>query len=72
MATTLLDTRTPRRVAPAVVDADIHNTVSSFDELLPYLAPEWRAYAERFGSRNYRTGGSFFPRVSPAAARNDA
>ncbi len=72
MATTLLDTRTPRRVAPAVVDADIHNTVSSFDELLPYLAPEWRAYAERFGSRNYRTGGSFFPRVSLAAARNDA
>lgn len=72
MATTATREVVRTRVKPATIDTDIHNTVPSDDALLPYLSPEWRRYFERFGTRNYRYTGAYFPRVSPAAARTDA
>jgi predicted TIM-barrel fold metal-dependent hydrolase len=72
MATTIARATTQARARAAIVDTDIHNTVPSEAALLPYLPKEWRAYCGRFGYRNYRYTGSYFPRVSPAAARTDA
>ena len=72
MATTAIRETARIRSRTAMIDADIHNTVPSDKALLPYLPEHWRRYCERFGYRNYRYSGSYFPRVSPAAARTDA
>jgi uncharacterized protein len=60
-----------RRVRPAVIDADIHNTVSSNEVLHPYLSKRWRDYLDNAGIRFYYPG-AFYPRLNANAARTDS
>ncbi|MFN8664693.1 MAG: hypothetical protein U0075_22635, partial [Thermomicrobiales bacterium] len=72
MATTATFEGTRTRVKPATIDTDIHNALPSAAALRPYVPEAWRDYFDQFGFRNYRYGGAYYPRVSPAAARTDS
>lgn len=72
MATTEISAKVRLRTRPATIDCDIHNSIPSDEALNPYLPDGWRRYCERFGLRNYRYTGAYYPRANPNAARTDA
>ena len=58
-----------RRPAPShrVIDCDIHNEVSSIEQLMPYLADYWRDYIR--GSAFNGPHANDYPRGAPTSAR---
>lgn len=54
----------------AVIDGDIHNTVSSNKALLKYLPERWQRHHEMFGARGH--SGAYYPRANLNAARTDS
>ena len=72
MTATAVRASTRQRTPTATIDCDIHNNLPSKDALFPYLSETWRRYAERFGLRNSRYSGAYYPRVYQNAARVDS
>ena len=73
MATTVLEAPevgAGERKKLAVIDCDIHNTMSSGDVWLKYLPEQWQAYHRKIGGRGRL--GSGYPRAVPNAARHDS
>lgn len=64
-----LPAATPAR--PAVIDCDIHNTLSSNHVLGEFLPERWRRHLADYGMVFYYPG-SYYPRLNPNAARTDA
>jgi hypothetical protein len=58
----------------AIVDCDIHPTLTKPADLRPFLAAEWRRHFETFGSnsRDPFSDTIAYPRIVPALARADA
>src|SRR5262245_41776420 len=54
-----------------LVDADIHNTIQSYDMLHKYLPARWRREVDRFAIR-FENAGAYFPRQHMNAARSDS
>ena len=63
--------RRKKRSNLAVIDCDIHNTMSSPSVLAKYLPERWRRYLEQYGLKRGYSGASY-PRLHPNAARTDS
>jgi uncharacterized protein len=65
----------PLASKPAVADCDIHPTIRSFAEILPYLEPRWRDHIKTYGltrRTQYANGAPAYPKGQPLAMRRDA
>ncbi len=52
------------------VDADVHCSVRSFEQLFPYLPDVWQRYVRESGHAG--PGASWYPKMKPFASREDA
>ncbi|MXY92867.1 MAG: amidohydrolase [Caldilineaceae bacterium SB0664_bin_27] len=59
--------RPPNSRAHSVIDCDIHNELSSIDQLVPYLADYWQEYIRISGYPG--PSGGDYPRGAPISAR---
>jgi uncharacterized protein len=57
-----------------LIDCDVHNAVSSDEELRPYLPRRWREHLDLVGSRTFSpfTKGYAYPKAARFASRRDA
>jgi predicted TIM-barrel fold metal-dependent hydrolase len=53
-----------------LVDCDVHGCTNSVADLLPYLPDVWQHYVRESGYKG--PAGSWYPKVKPMAARDDA
>ena len=59
------------KVNYAVIDTDIHNTLTAPQDLDPYLSQRWRQYRDSYG-KPAPYPGSYYPRLHPNAGRSDS
>jgi hypothetical protein len=66
MATTTLEDRPTKRAQRLfVLDTDIHESQTSFDQLKPYLSPAWRRYVGECAKAFGPMVPAAFPYASP-------
>lgn len=64
-----------RPAAIPIIDADMHNYAPGIEELMPYVAPEWRDAFRTYGYRTHQPlkfGGAPYPRSAGGGKRQDA
>jgi hypothetical protein len=66
-----LSTEIFARPTEALIDCDIHNTVTHYKDLFPYLSERWRKHLDFVGLGATHAGG-YYPKHHPNAARVDA
>ena len=69
---TAVETTQPPTNGQAVkwVDCDVHSSINGIDDLVPYLPEVWQHYVRESGFKG--PPGSWYPKVKPMAARDDA
>ncbi len=72
MSSTTTDRTTASADAKALqlIDADVHCSINSIDDLMPYLPPVWQHYVRESGFKG--PPNSWYPKVKPNASRTDA
>jgi len=57
-----------------IIDCDIHPSIRSLDDLVPYLPARWAAHIKTYGLRHKKAflDSMTYPRATPALSRGDA